>query len=142
MIKYELICKNCELSFDSWFSSSQEYEKLKKKNYINCHNCDSKKVEKNLMAPKLINKSKIKIDDKEILKVKEITKKMKEYQKFIKNNFEYVGNNFTYEARSIHYNDKKRKKGIYGTASNDEIKELREEGIKAQVIPWVDDKNN
>ncbi len=142
MIKYELICKNCELSFDSWFSSSQEYEKLKKKNYINCHNCDSKKVEKNLMAPKLINKSKIKIDDKEILKVKEITKKMKEYQKFIKNNFEYVGNNFTYEARSIHYNDKKRKKGIYGTASNDEIKELREEGIEAEVVPWVEDKNN
>tara|TARA_Y100000389_G_C17289890_1_gene427482 strand:+ start:260 stop:688 length:429 start_codon:yes stop_codon:yes gene_type:complete len=142
MIKYELICKNCELSFDSWFSSSQEYEKLKKKNYINCHNCDSKKVEKNLMAPKLINKSKIKTDDKEILKVKEITKKMKEYQKFIKNNFENVGNNFTYEARSIHYNDKKRKKGIYGTASNDEIKELREEGIEAEIVPWFEDKNN
>ncbi len=31
MIKYELICKNCELIFDSWFGSSAEYERLKKK---------------------------------------------------------------------------------------------------------------
>ena len=142
MIKYELICKNCKLSFDSWFSSSNEYEKLKKKNYLNCHNCNSKKVEKNLMAPKLINNYKIKIDEKENLKVKKITKKIKEYQKFIKNNFEYVGNNFTYEARSIHYDNKKRKKGIYGTASKDEIKELRDEGIETEMIPWVEDKNN
>ena len=34
MIKYKLICKNCELSFDSWFSSSSEYEKLKKKDFL------------------------------------------------------------------------------------------------------------
>ena len=32
MIKYKLICKNCDLCFDSWFASSDEYEKLKKKN--------------------------------------------------------------------------------------------------------------
>ena len=28
MIKYKLICKNCDTSFDSWFSSSKEFEKL------------------------------------------------------------------------------------------------------------------
>ena len=57
MIKYKLICKNCDLLFDSWFSSSKEYEKLKKKNFLNCHNCNSKKVEKTLMAPQLMSKS-------------------------------------------------------------------------------------
>ena len=31
MIKYKLICKNCDLTFDSWFSTSKEFEKLKKK---------------------------------------------------------------------------------------------------------------
>ena len=56
MIKYKLICKDCNLSFDSWFSSSNEYEKLKRKNFLNCHHCDSKKIEKNIMAPKIINK--------------------------------------------------------------------------------------
>ena len=31
MIKYRLTCKNCNVSFDSWFASSNEFEKLKKK---------------------------------------------------------------------------------------------------------------
>ena len=31
MIKYKLICKDCNFLFDSWFASSKEYEKLKKK---------------------------------------------------------------------------------------------------------------
>ena len=26
MIKYSLICKECELNFESWFASSIEYE--------------------------------------------------------------------------------------------------------------------
>ena len=59
MIKYKLVCKNCDLSFDSWFASSQEYEKLKKK-LLNCHKCNSKKIEKSLMAPKLMNRFQLK----------------------------------------------------------------------------------
>jgi len=142
MIKYKLICKNCNLSFDSWFSSSQEYEKLKKRKFLSCHNCNSKKIEKTLMAPKLMNKSSIKNSNRNKSNFLEINKKIKEYQKFIKKNFEYVGKNFAYEARSIHYENKKKDKGIYGTASNDEIKELKEEGIETEIIPWLEDKNN
>ena len=112
MIKYKLVCKNCEFSFDSWFASSVEFEKLKNKKLLNCHNCNSKKVEKSLMAPQLINSSNLKDLEKKDKKFKEIKKKIKEYQKFIKNNFDYVGNNFAYEARSIHYNKKKRTKGF------------------------------
>ena len=142
MIKYKLICKNCDLIFDSWFASSNEYEKLKKKKFLNCHSCNSKKIEKTLMTPKLINNSPPKLDQVQTIKFDNINKKIKEYQKFIKKNFEYVGKNFAFEARSIHYNNKKQKKGIYGTASNGEIKELREEGINAEIVPWVNDKSN
>ena len=138
MIKYKLVCKECNLSFDSWFASSDEYEKLKKKNILNCHNCDSTKVEKTLMAPKL----KLENSDKKDLKLNKVYKKIKEYQKFIKKNFNFVGENFAYEARSIHYNNKKNSKGIYGTASIDEIKELKDEGIETEMIPWIEDKNN
>jgi len=142
MIKYKLICKSCNLSFDSWFASSKEYEKLKRKNFLSCHTCNSNEVEKTLMAPKLLNKLKKEKSESKVQKFKEISKKINEYQKFIKKNFDYVGQNFAYEARSIHYNKKKRDKGIYGTASNDEINELREEGIDTEIIPWVEDKNN
>ncbi len=142
MIKYRLVCKNCNFSFDSWFASSQEYEKIKNKKFLNCHNCNSNQVEKSLMAPKLINKYNLEKTNENI-KFKKINKKIKEYQKFIKENFRYVGENFSYEARSLHYNQKQnKKKGIYGSASFDEIKELKDEGIDTEVIPWIEDKSN
>ena len=94
------------------------------------------------MAPKLVKNSLKETYYKNNSKLKEINKKIKEYQKFIKNNFEYVGENFAYEARSIHYNDKKKEKGIFGKASISEIKELKDEGIDTEIIPWVEDKNN
>ena len=90
------------------------------------------------MSPRLINKS----NEKQDLKFKKINKKIQEYQKFIKKNFDYVGSNFAHEARSIHYSEKKKNKGIYGTASNKDIKELKEEGIKAEIMPWFKDNNN
>ena len=138
MIKYKLICKKCNIDFDSWFASSNEFERLKRKKLLTCLSCNSTKVEKNLMAPKLINTK----NETQIQKFKDIKRVVKNYQNFIKENFEYVGNNFTYEARSIHYNNKKKEKGIYGTASKKDLDELREEGIEAQVLPWVDDKSN
>jgi hypothetical protein len=142
MIKYSLNCKNCDLTFESWFASSKEYEKLKKKTFLNCHNCNSFEVEKSLMAPSLINKNHNSKNYEDQKKYDKIKKTISEYQKFIKNNFEYVGNNFAYEARSIHYDNKKKQKGIYGTASKQEFKELKEEGIDAQMIPWVEDKSS
>ena len=141
MIKYKLLCNDCELKFDSWFSSSSEYEKLKKKKLLICHNCNSEKVEKTLMAPQLISKAKNE-EKFGTQKYKKIKKTIKNYQKFIKDNFRYVGDNFAYEARSIHYNSKKPTKGIYGKASQKDIKELKEEGIDTQLIPWVDEKEN
>ena len=143
MIKYNLLCKKCELTFDSWFASSKEYDKLKVKKLINCHGCGSLKVEKNLMAPKLIGKNlRNKNEKNDLINYQKIRKTINEYQKFIKNNFDYVGENFAYEARSIHYNNKKRQKGIYGTASKQDLKELKEEGIDSQMVPWFENENN
>ena len=142
MIKYRLICKSCSLSFDSWFASSLEYEKLKNKNFLSCIKCNSKKIDKTLMAPMLANKLKSKKFEKKKFDSQKINRKIQEYQKFIKKNFKYVGENFAYEARSIHYDNKKKDKGIYGTASNEEIKELKEEGIDAQMIPWIKNSKN
>ena len=142
MIKYKLVCKDCELNFDSWFASSNEYERLKKKKLLNCHKCNSVKVEKTIMAPQLISQN-FKNDKKiNFEKYNKIKKTIKDYQKFIKDNFKYVGDNFAYEARSIHYNAKKKSKGIYGRASNKDLKELKEERIDAQMIPWIDEKEN
>ncbi len=144
MIKYRLECEDCKSKFDSWFSSSKEFDKLKKLKLINCNSCNSKKIKKSLMSPKVIKDGNIfNKNNSQEKKLQILRGKLKEYQKFIKNNFEYVGDNFSYEARSIHYDTKKNKaKGIYGKASNEEIKNLNEEGIETQTIPWIKDKEN
>tara|TARA_Y100000389_G_scaffold170726_1_gene177921 strand:- start:773 stop:1201 length:429 start_codon:yes stop_codon:yes gene_type:complete len=142
MIKYKLFCKNCDLSFDSWFASSKEYEKLKKKKFLSCLKCDSYNIEKSLMSPNIIkNKSKVSME-LQSKKFKKIRKRINEYQKFIKKNFEYVGENFSHEARTLHYDKKKKAKGIYGIATKDDLRELSEEGIETEMIPWIEDKNN
>ena len=142
MIKYKLICKKCDNLFDSWFPSSKEFEKLKILKHINCPKCNSLKIEKSLMSPSILNSNKEKSEIVSNEKYVKVKNKIKEYQKFIKNNFKYVGENFAYEARSIHYNNKKKSKGIYGNATVDEVKELNEEGITTEIIPWVNEKNN
>ena len=141
MIKYCLKCKSCSVEFESWFSSSKEFDRLKKLKHLKCQNCNSIKIEKSLMSPNL-NNTKKKTYEQNAQKIKEVKNKLKNYQKFIKENFEFVGDNFAYEAISIHYNEKKKEKGIYGTASKEDLKELKEEGIDAQMIPWIEDKNN
>ena len=141
MIKYSLKCKKCLAEFESWFISSREFERLKKLKFLNCDSCGSSKVEKSLMSPNLANTKK-RSDSPNVTKFKEIKKKLKDYQKFVKENFEFVGDNFSYEARSIHYNKKKIKKSIYGNASLKEVKELKEEGIETEMIPWIDENEN
>ena len=142
MIKYKLFCKECDLKFDSWFASSNEYERLKKKKLLTCHNCNSFKIEKTIMAPQLINNNSNTDQKMKLEKYNKIKKTIIDYQKFIKQNFKYVGDNFAYEARSIHYNSKKQSKSIYGNASKKDLKEIRDEGIDAQMIPWIDKKEN
>ena len=103
MIKYRLKCKNCENSFDSWFSSSLEFEKLKKNQFLNCHFCNSKKIIKNPMAPNILSLKQNLKNEIKIKKNRNIRKKFLEFQNFIKNNFENVGDDFAYKARSIHF---------------------------------------
>jgi hypothetical protein len=142
MIKYKLKCIDCQNTFDSWFSSSKDYEKLRKQKYLSCDICNSIKIEKTVMSPSVIMaKQKTGIESKN-KRFKKIKKKILDYQNFIKNNFDYVGENFAHEARSIHYMNKKKSKCIYGLASKNEVKELTDEGINTEIIPWIEDNNN
>ena len=138
MIKYDLTCK-CGKTFESWFSSSREYENLKNKRLLNCIYCNSSSVKKSIMAPHLSSKSnKILSNTKQENKIK---KQLLEFRKYIEKNCKDVGDNFPQEARSIHY-DKKKSKGIYGKATPEETTELQEEGIDVATIPWINKTEN
>ena len=92
------------------------------------------------MSPTVFMSKNVSKIDSQIQKYKKTKKVILKYQQFIKKNFDYVGENFAYEARSLHYKNKKASKGIYGTATKENLKELKEEGIEAEIIPWI--KNN
>ena len=138
MIKYNLICK-CGSTFESWFSSSNEYESLRKKKLINCIYCESNLVKKTIMSPNLPSKSN-KISKPGKVE-KDIKKQLIEFRKYIEKNCKNVGDKFAQEARNLHY-DKKTSKGIYGKATPEETAELVEEGIDIATVPWINKSQN
>ena len=138
MIKYNLICE-CGKTFESWFSSSAEFDVLRRKKLISCIYCDSISIKKSIMAPNLFSKSdetpnKTKLE-------KDMKKQLLEIRKYIEKNCKNVGDNFPQEARSIYY-DNKNSKGIYGKATLEETVELLEEGIDIATVPWVNKSEN
>jgi len=138
MIKFDLSCK-CGETFESWFSSSDEYASLRKKKLLKCIYCDSTSVKKSIMAPNLSSKSNQKLDKGKDFK--NIKKQLLKFRRYIEKNCTDVGDNFAQEARNIHY-DKKTSKGIYGKATLEDASELEEEGIDVATIPWVNKSDN
>ena len=140
MIKYNLKCHN-DHEFESWFSNSREYDKLNKKRLLECIFCSSKKINKSIMAPTILN-SKEKDKQNEIFNqnFKDEKNKLLNLRKYIEKNFDYVGKDFVKKVREVYY-DKKSKKGIYGTTTPEEREELAEEGINLLSIPWVNKEN-
>ena len=140
MIKYNLKCHK-DHEFESWFSDSKEFDNLKKKKLLECIFCLSKKIDKSIMSPMLSstkdNNNQIKIPKENFQNEKN---KLLKLRKFVENNFEYVGENFSKKVREVYY-DKSNKKTIYGTTTQDERKELEEEGINLLSIPWVSKDN-
>jgi len=140
MIKYNLKCKN-DHEFESWFSNSEEFDKLNKKNLLECIYCTSKNITKSIMAPMILNSNtkedKINISSTELKNEK---KNLLQLRKYIENNFDYVGKDFSKKVREVYY-DKKNNKAIYGTTTPEEKEELFEEGIDLLTIPWVDKDN-
>ena len=140
MIKYNLICDN-EHEFESWFSDSLKFEKLKKKKLLECIYCSSKRIEKSIMSPMISNSNNLDFPNNEFEKVllKE-KKRLVQIRKYIEKNYEYVGKNFSKKVREIYY-DKKNKKTIYGTTTLKEREELAEEGIDLLSVPWIEKDN-
>ena len=136
MIRYTLNCNNGH-RFDSWFSDSASFEKLREKGHLECAICSSKKVEKSLMAPVVTPKKKETLLSKQSALEKEI----KALKQKIKATATDVGENFSAEARAMHYGEKEEKP-IVGKTTIDEAKELAEEGIPFTPLPWSDDKVN
>ena len=140
MIKYNLKCESNH-EFESWFSSSDEFDNLSKKKLLECIYCSSKSIEKTIMSPmvSVVNDKKNEFNSIENI-LKDEKNKLLELRSYVEKNFEFVGDNFSKKVREVYY-DKKNKKTFYGTTTPEERAELENEGIDLLTIPWVSKDN-
>lgn len=160
MIKYSLVCDKGH-DFESWFADSAAYDKQAKRKLVSCPVCDSTKVEKAIMAPRLATSKQRKgaiempapaeaasaaaetpapvamMSPQE----QEFRTKLKELRDHLTKNAENVGPKFPEQARKMHYGEIEHK-SIYGMASPEEAKELAEEGVEFHPIPVLPDERN
>ena len=132
MIVFNLECKSCTSIFEAWFSDSNEFKKQIRKKLVLCPNCNSASVIKSLMTPNVSKKSNSK--DKKIKKT--IAANISKYKKIIEKNFDYLGDKFTEEAKKIKYGEAKDRP-IYGEATIEQTKELIDEEINVEPLPFA-----
>jgi hypothetical protein len=154
MIRYTLQCAKNH-TFESWFANSAAYDKQAKRALIACPICNSTKVEKAIMAPRLGRSEPAAVEAPAPMPVpaeapsgpptsvamtspmeRELRTKLKELREHIVKNADYVGRGFPEQARKIHYGETEHRE-IYGEATPAEATELREEGIAVAAVPWL-----
>ena len=143
MIAFDLKCAKGHV-FEAWFASSRGYERDVKAGRVECPLCGSAKVEKAPMAPNLsVGKRDGRPavpdappDAADMARRAELMRKVRELQTVVEREFDHVGDRFADEARKIHHGEVE-KRSIYGSATPEESKELREEGIEFGQIPWL-----
>ncbi len=159
MIRYALTCDQGH-AFESWFQNSGAYERQVKAGLVTCPVCNSAKVEKAIMAPRIAGAKKrddapapsppsasapspetpapvAMISPQE----REFRKKLKELREHLTKSADYVGPKFPEEARKMHYGEIEHR-SIYGEATPDQAKELHEEGIEFHPLPVLPDERN
>ena len=162
MIKYTLVCDR-KHEFESWFADSSAFDKQAKRKLVACPVCESTKVEKAIMAPRVAAKKGRRVPIEMPAPAieapaaapvpapapmamispieQEFRAKLKELREHLVKNTDNVGEKFPEEARKMHYGETEHR-SIYGVASPDEAKELIEEGIECHPLPALPDERN
>ena len=140
MIKYTLQCSNFH-QFDSWFSSSEAFDKLKDSKLLSCELCGDTSVSKSVMAPSVKTKKDEVIKGALLQDTLKENNLIKELRKKVEKSCEYVGDKFAEEARAMH-DGESPERSIYGKTTKQEAKLLLEEGIPVMPLPWHDKRNS
>jgi hypothetical protein len=131
MIVYNLRCQGSH-EFEGWFKDSSAFDAQAEGGKLVCPVCNSRKVEKAIMAPALSGTKKTAIASPDELR------KMRQFmtglRKYVQANAEYVGPKFAEEARKIHYGETEERQ-IYGESTVQEAVDLVEEGIDVAPLP-------
>lgn len=155
MIRYSLLCERGH-DFDSWFQSSSAYDSQHKRGLVTCPICESTKVDKAIMAPRIARKGKSKAAPEPVAapaedtnstslvmapQERELLTKLRELRDHVLKNADDVGKKFPEEARKMHYGDIEQR-AIYGEATAEEARSLVDEGIEVAALPVLPGDRN
>lgn len=140
MIRFALKCDQ-DHRFESWFQSGQAFDDLVARDLVNCPDCGSAEVAKELMAPKVRasrNAAPVKAETQAMATTPDpqLAEAIKKLKAHVEQNSDYVGKNFASEARAMHEGDMPHR-AIYGEARPDEAKKLIEDGVPALPLPFI-----
>lgn len=141
MIHYELVCPDGH-AFEGWFRSSADFEDQARAGRIACPQCGSAAISRAPMAPRIARGAKrAEAAAGQARPPQELVEAMRKLRRHVEANAEYVGPRFPEEARKIHY-EEAEPRGIYGEASREEAKALKEEGVDVQALPVLPEDRN
>jgi hypothetical protein len=138
---FDLLCAN-DHRFEGWFASGADFERQRDSGYIACPLCGDSQVVK-VPAASYVNTRASDRSVKQEAAEPEPTQTqyanirsalLAKVVEYVVKNTEDVGREFPEEARKIHYGESRERK-IRGTASHQEVSELREEGIEIVALP-------
>jgi hypothetical protein len=161
MIRYALRCER-DHHFESWFQDSAAYDQQVKRKLVSCPVCESVKIEKAIMAPRIVGKKSRERAPEQVEQAvapvtpapapteatplvmtqeRELRAKLKELRDHIVKNADNVGDRFPNEARKMHYGEIEHRP-IYGEASPEEAKSLIDEGVEVSPLPVLPEDRN
>jgi len=140
MIVFDLECSNGHM-FEGWFDSLESFEEQNAAGLVNCPYCNGTDVRK-VVSPVAVRRSHPEIQKNQLpIDYQRLAKEIVDY---IQKNSENVGAKFASEALKTHYGVTE-KRNIRGSATSEEEKTLKDEGIEFFKIPIPatdDDKTN
>ncbi|WP_242912388.1 DUF1178 family protein [Brevundimonas pishanensis] len=139
MIRYALVCDQ-DHGFEAWFASSSDYDDQSARGLVECPFCASRQVRKQIMAPAVTGTKKSDGLKPDALKAMQtmMMQAAREVRSHVEENFEYVGDAFAREARDIH-EGRSEQREIYGEATPNDIKKLKDDGVPCMPLPDVPD---
>ena len=139
MILYSLRCAD-DHAFEAWFKDSKAYDGQVAAREILCPVCGTASVAKAPMAPRIAKgggeENATPPQTYSNSRAAEMRRMLGELRRHVEENSDYVGDKFAEEARKIHYGETDGR-NIHGEASDDQARELVEEGIEVGRIPWL-----
>ena len=132
MIRYNLRCADGH-AFEAWFRSSAAFDEQRAAARVLCAVCGSAEVEKAPMAPSVRGGREAQPLSRPASPAEAALAKLRRH---IERTSDYVGPDFAAEARRIHEGEAE-KRAIWGEASREDARALKDDGIPVAPIPWM-----